>query len=45
MHNPVMLYIMISTDDDNRLKLKPLNGRDDCQNDYINASYVDVSPT
>ena len=31
------------TDDDNRVKLKPLNGREDCQHDYINASYIDVS--
>ena len=29
----------ISSDDDNRIVLKPLS---DCQNDYINASYVDV---
>ena len=30
-------------DDDSRVILKPLPGRDDCQHDYINASYVDVS--
>ena len=30
-------------DDDSRVILKPLHGHDDCQHDYINASYVDVS--
>ena len=30
-------------DDDSRVILKPLLGHDDCQHDYINASYVDVS--
>ena len=30
-------------DDDSRVILKPLPGHDDCQHDYINASYVDVS--
>ena len=30
-------------DDDSRVILRPLPGRDDCQHDYINASYVDVS--
>ena len=34
---------LICTDDDNRVKLKSLSGREDCQHDYINASYVDVS--
>ena len=33
----------VCTDDDNRVKLKSLSGREDCQHDYINASYVDVS--
>ena len=32
-----------NTDDDNRVKLKSLSGREDCQHDYINASYIDVS--
>jgi protein tyrosine phosphatase len=27
--------------DDNRVKLKSLSGREDCQHDYINASYID----
>ena len=31
------------TDDDNRVKLKPIGGRSDCLHDYINASYIDVS--
>ena len=31
-----------SLDDDNRIVLKPLN-INDCQTDYINACYVDVS--
>ena len=31
------------TDDDNRVVLNPLEGHEDCQSDYINASYVDVS--
>ena len=30
-------------DDDSRVILKPLTGHEDCQHDYINASYVDVS--
>ena len=31
------------TDDGNRVVLKPLHGYEDCQHDYVNASYVDVS--
>ena len=30
-------------DDDNRIILTPLTGRPDCQNGYINASYIEVS--
>ena len=30
-------------DDDNRIVLKPIADADDCQRDYINACYVDVS--
>ena len=33
----------LTTDDDHRVVLRPLEGHKDCQNDYINASYVDVS--
>ena len=31
------------SDDDNRIALKPLADVSDCQRDYINACYVDVS--
>ena len=31
------------SDDDNRIALKPLDDVSDCQRDYINACYVDVS--
>ena len=31
------------SDDDNRIALKPLADANDCQRDYINACYVDVS--
>lgn len=31
------------SDDDNRVILTSIPGFDDCQHDYINASYVDVS--
>ena len=37
------LAISLYIDDDNRIILKPLSGSTDTQNDYINASYVDVS--
>ena len=30
-------------DDDHRVTLRPLTGHEDCQTDYINAGYVDVS--
>lgn len=36
-------FFFFVSDDDNRLKLKPIGGRPDCHHDYINASYVDVS--
>ena len=29
--------------DDSRVSLSPIPERDDCKNDYINASHVDVS--
>ena len=38
-----MCVCVISADDDRRVKLRPLAGHPDCQGDYINASYVDVS--
>ena len=31
------------SDDDNRIILKPIGDLSDCQHDYINASYIDVS--
>ena len=31
------------TDDDNRVVLRPLEGHEDCQSGYINASYINVS--
>lgn len=44
IHGMMRCYMhLICTDDDNRVKLKSLSGREDCQHDYINASYVDVS--
>ncbi len=30
-------------DDDNLIILDPIPGQEDCQSDYINACYVDVS--
>ena len=30
-------------DDERRMQLKPLPDHRDCQGDYVNASYVDVS--
>ena len=32
----------IHTDDDHQVLLQPLGTHDDCQTDYINASYIDV---
>ena len=37
------MYVSICIlDDDHRVKLRPLPDHQDCQTDYINASYVDV---
>ena len=33
----------LNTDDHNRIALAPIPGHDDCQRDYINACYIDVS--
>ena len=38
-----MLIIFTLLDDDNRIILTPLTDRPDCQNGYINASYIEVS--
>ena len=37
------IVILSHADDDNRITLKPMLGREDCQNKYINACYVHVS--
>ena len=34
---------MILTDDNNRIVLMPIEGHSDCQRDFINACYIDVS--
>ena len=39
----LLLYGNVCADDDNRIVLKPLTDASDCQRDYINACYVDVS--
>ena len=36
-------YTILNADDDNRIALKPIPEAEDCQKDYINACYVDVS--
>ena len=38
-----MLLLCVLADDDNRIALKPLTEAEDCQGDYINACYIDVS--
>ena len=35
--------ILSYTDDDNRITLRPMSGHEDCQNEYINACYIEVS--
>ena len=42
-NNPPLLTRDCFVDDDNRIVLKPLADASDCQRDYINACYVDVS--
>ena len=37
--------LSLCVDDDNRVILEPLLEYNDCQRDYINACYVDVSKT
>ena len=36
-------HTTIPADDDNLIILDPIPGQEDCQSDYINACYVDVS--
>ena len=38
----VLMY-MCTSDDNNRIKLEPIPGCSDCQDDFINASYIDVT--
>ena len=39
----IILFIeLMHADDDNLITLKPLPGHQDCNSDYINASYIDV---
>ena len=37
------ILLFLHSDDDNRIVLQPISGHSDCQKDYINASYIDVS--
>ena len=39
----MILFFKSLIDDDNRIILDTIPGQQDCQNDYINASYLDVS--
>ena len=39
----MFVFSWFSTDNDNRPKLEPIAGNQDCQHDYINASFIDVS--
>jgi hypothetical protein len=41
-NKPLNRFANITVYDDNRILLQPITGRPDCQNDYINASYIDV---
>ena len=36
------LFHLSHVDDDNRIVLQPLYGHSDCQQDYINACYINV---
>ena len=35
--------LSLTSDDDNRIILRPIEGHPDCQREFINACYVDVS--
>ncbi len=39
----VCSHTRFPADDDNLIILDPIPGQEDCQSDYINACYVDVS--
>ena len=40
---PPLQWPPMHADDDNLIILDPIPGQEDCQSDYINACYVDVS--
>ena len=40
---PSIYLLLCVLDDDNRIVLQPLGESKDCQGDYINACYIDVS--
>ena len=40
----INLHNINQTDDHNRIILTPLSDYEDCQGDFINASFIDVSP-
>ena len=39
----IKIYFPFGTDDNHRVVLKSISGGVDCEHDYINAAYVDVS--
>ena len=44
IHNQIRNIFINSVDDDNQIVLEPLtNGQEKYENDYINASYINVS--
>ena len=43
MNATLVTVHMLFLDDDNRIILKPIESNEDCQREYINACYVDVS--
>ena len=42
-HNTPHTSYVLYSDDENRITLIPIDENEDCQREYINASYVDVS--
>ena len=38
-----LLLLLILLDDDNRIVLQPIGDIENCQDDFVNASYIDVS--
>ena len=39
----ILNQLITYTDDNNRIVLQPIPNDKDCQGDYINACYIDVS--